>query len=64
MMNTKGPGMFTYCYKGMYINGSVDKDTVYVTDDYNTFAGRTFKSYRAAMVNITKARNAGVPASR
>jgi len=56
--------MFTYCYKGMYINGSVDKDTVYVTDDYNTFAGRTFKSYRAAMVNITKARNAGVPASR
>jgi hypothetical protein len=56
--------MFTYKYNGMYINGSIDKQTVYVTDDTNHFKGKIFKSYRAAQVAITKARNAGVPASR
>lgn len=56
--------MFTYRYNGMYINGSISRRSCYVTDDFNTFAGITFKSYRAAQVAITKARNAGVPESR
>ena len=56
--------MFTYRYNGMYINGYINKNTCYVTDDYNTFAGKVFKSYRAAQVAITKARNRGVPESR
>ena len=56
--------MFTYKYNGMYINGNLNTKTVYVTDDHNTFSGKTFKSYRSAQVAITKARNSGVPASR
>jgi hypothetical protein len=56
--------MFTYKYNGMYINGSINHSWCYVTDDYNTFQGKRFKSYRAAQVAITKARNAGVPESR
>lgn len=56
--------MFTYRYKGMYINGSLNTKVCYVTDDYGTFKGKTFKSYRAAQVAITKARNSGIPESR
>ena len=56
--------MFTYYYNGMYINGSCSHSWCYVTDDYDTFKGKRFKSYRAAQVAITKARNSGVPASR
>lgn len=56
--------MFTYYYNGMFINGHCNKSTCYVTDDTNHFKGRVFKSYRAAQVAITKARNAGIPASR
>ena len=56
--------MFTYYYKGMYINGSVSSPVCTVADDYNTFSGKQFKSYRAAQVAITRARNRGVPASR
>lgn len=56
--------MFTHKYNGMYINGKFDTDRCYVTDDTNHFAGRTFKSYRAAQIAITKARKAGVPESR
>jgi len=56
--------MFTYKYNGMYINGKLNTSACYVTDDYNTFSGKQFKSYRAAQVAITKARNNGVPASK
>jgi len=56
--------MFTYLYNGMYINGSISSPVCYVTDDYDTFTGKKFKSYRAAQVAITKARKRGVPASR
>ncbi len=56
--------MFTHYYNGMYINGSFNKAQCYVTDDYGTFKGLVFKSYRAAQIAITKARNNGVEASR
>lgn len=56
--------MFTHRYNGMYINGYCNKPECYVTNDQNTFAGKTFKSYRAAQIAITKARNTGVPESR
>ena len=56
--------MFTHAYNGMFINGYFDKSDCYVTDDSNHFYRRMFQSYRAAQVAITKARNAGVPASR
>ena len=60
----KGDKMFTYRYNGMYINGSVNTKVCYVTDDYDTFKGKIFKSYRAAQVAITKARKSGVLESR
>lgn len=56
--------MFTIRYNGMYINGRCDRNECYVTDDFGTFYGLTFKSYRAAQLAITKARNAGMPESR
>ena len=56
--------MFTHLYNGMYINGSISSPVCTVADDYNTFSGKRFKSYRAAQVAITKARNSGVPASK
>lgn len=56
--------MFTHYYNGMYINGYCNKDDCYVTDDYGTFLGKRFKSYRSAQIAITKARKAGVHASR
>lgn len=56
--------MFTIKYNGMYINGSCSHDWCYVTDDYGTFKGIRFKSYRAAQLAITKAKNSGVPNSR
>lgn len=56
--------MFTHRYNGMYINGYTDKPHCYVTDDTGHFAGVLFKSYKAAQIAITKARKAGIPASR
>ena len=56
--------MFTNRYNGMYINGRCDRAACYVADDTGHFAGRVFKSYRAAQIAITKARKAGIPASR
>lgn len=56
--------MFTHFYNGMYINGYCNRNACYVTDDTGHFAGRVFRSYRAAQIAITKARNSGVPASR
>lgn len=56
--------MFTKYYNGMYINAYISKNACYVTDDYNTFSGVQFKSYRAAQLAITKARNQGIQASR
>lgn len=56
--------MFTHSYNGMYINGYCYKAQCYVTDDYGTFTGRMFKTYRAAQIAITKARKAGVQSSR
>ena len=56
--------MFTHRYNGMYINGSCNKPQCYVTDDYGTFQGRFFKSYRSAQIAISKARKAGTPESR
>lgn len=56
--------MFTHYYNGMYINGSCASGWCYVTDDYGTFKGLRFRSYRAAQIAITKARKAGVLASR
>jgi hypothetical protein len=61
---TKGLKMFTKYHNGMYINGSFSKAECYVTDDTGHFYGKFFKSYRAAQIAITKARNSGVPASR
>lgn len=54
--------MTTQYYNGMYIN--IGRLGCYVTDDTGYFVGRRFKSYRAAQLAITKARRAGVPASR
>jgi hypothetical protein len=48
----------------MYINGYCNKSECYVTDDTGHFHGKRFKSYRAAQIAITKARKAGIPASR
>lgn len=56
--------MITVRYKGMYINGYLSRDSCYVTDDFGTFSGKTFKSWLAAKQAITKARNAGVQESR
>lgn len=56
--------MFTRYYNGMYINGHLNGPTCYVTDDFGTFLGKRFKSFRAAQMAITKARKNGVPASR
>ena len=56
--------MFTHYYNGMFIQGRCDRAACYITDDTGHFIGRTFKSYRAAQIAITKARANGVPASR
>jgi hypothetical protein len=56
--------MFTIRYNGMYINGRCANDQCYVTDDFSTFYGRVFKSFRAAQIAITKARKCGVNESR
>lgn len=56
--------MFTIRYNGMYINGYCAKDQCYITDDFGTFRGRMFKSFRAAQIAITKARKCGVNESR
>jgi hypothetical protein len=48
--------MFTIYYNGMYINGGCDKQIYYVTDDYGTYKGIRFKSFRSAQIAITKAR--------
>lgn len=56
--------MFTIYYNGMYIHGYCDKSNCRVTDETGKFVGITFKSILAAKQAITKARNAGVPASR
>ena len=45
--------MFTHRYKGMYINGYCDKPECTVVG--YSMEGRTFKSYRAAQLAITKA---------
>lgn len=55
--------MFTVKYNGMYINGHCAKNQCYVTDDFGTFRGRVFKSFRAAQIAITKARKSGVSES-
>lgn len=60
----KNRSYFTHYYKGMYINGRCDKPECYITDETCHFKTRTFKSYRSAQINITKARNKGIPASR
>lgn len=56
--------MFTNYYNGAYINGSCMQPWCYVTTDDGRFHGRRFPSYRSAQIAITKARNAGMPASR
>ena len=56
--------MFTHFYNGAYINGHCNSDYCYVTDDTGYFSGLRFKSYRAAQIAITKARKAGLTASR
>lgn len=56
--------MFTFRYNGMYINCSITKDICYVTDDTCHFYGRIFKNVQSAKIAITKARKAGIPASR
>ena len=56
--------MFTHYYNGMYINGSYSKPECYVSDDFGTFKGKLFKSYRAAQIAITRARIHGVQSSR
>jgi hypothetical protein len=56
--------MFTIRYNGMYINGRIDRASCYVTDDYGTFKGVSFKSVHAAKIAITRARNSGVSESR
>lgn len=56
--------MFTIYYNGMYINAYCDKQTCYITDDYGTYTGIRFKSFRSAQIAITKARNKGVEPSR
>jgi hypothetical protein len=56
--------MFTFYYNGMYINGSFSRDDCYVTDDTFHFLGRRFSSTHAAKIAITRARKAGIPASR
>ena len=56
--------MFTHYYNGAYIHGHCTKSACYVTTDTGHFFGVVFKSYRAAQIAITKARNAGLPASR
>jgi hypothetical protein len=56
--------MFTYFYNGAYINGYCVKSDCYVTDDIGHFRGIVFRSYRAAQIAITKARKAGMTASR
>ena len=48
----------------MYINGYCDKQIYYITDDYGTYKGLRFKSFRSAQIAITKARNKGIGASR
>jgi len=46
--------MFTIYYKGLYINGYCDKDECYVAGFPNSFAGKRFKSFRAAQLAITE----------
>ena len=50
----EGLTMLTHYYKGFYINGRCDCDACSITDDTGHFIGRTFKSYRAAQIAITK----------
>jgi hypothetical protein len=56
--------MFTHRYNGAYINGYCAKPECYVTTDCGRFHGVRFKTYRAAQIAITRARKAGMPASR
>lgn len=56
--------MFTIRYKGMYINGRIDRASCYITDDYGTFKGIYFKSVNSAKIAITRARKSGVSESR
>ncbi len=56
--------MFTIRYNGSYINSSFSRSDCYVTDDSDYFYGRRFKSVHAAKIAITRARRAGIPASR
>lgn len=56
--------MFTFYYKGSYINGNFDRSDCYVTDDSDYFYGKRFKSVHAAKIAITKARKSGLPNSR
>ena len=56
--------MFTFYYNGMYINENFSRSDCYVTDDTFYFLGRRFNSVHAAKIAITRARRAGIPASR
>lgn len=56
--------MYTFRYNGMYINGSFNRPECYITDDTFHFLGKRFKNVQAAKVAITKARKAGIAASR
>jgi len=56
--------MYTIRYNGSYINGSFAGADCYVTDDSDHFCGQRFKSIHAAKIAITRARRAGLPASR
>ena len=44
--------MFTHYYKGLYIHGYCDKPECRVSG--GGLEGKTFKSYRAAQIAITK----------
>lgn len=47
--------MFTHSYKGAWIHRYCDKDECHVTSLIpGQFKGKTFKSYRAAQIAITK----------
>jgi hypothetical protein len=56
--------MYTFKYKGSYINGKFNSDDCYVTDDSDYFYGKWFKSLHAAKIAISKARSIGIPESR
>lgn len=56
--------MYTFKYKGSYINGKVDCNYCYITDDSDYFYGKRFKSVHAAKIAISKAISIGIPESR